>query len=113
MDWWKRSDARVRKNLHSDFVYFLCVCVWPNSLLDHGQTTDLYHMIDRILCLPFSCPATVIVMRRHRKTNARQDSFCPLAITDVRTNTEWWEQLLKNFQQARQAGGLGPASYLS
>ena len=27
--------------------------------------TDLYNMIDRILCSPFSCPAPVIVMPRH------------------------------------------------
>ena len=31
--------------------------------------TDIYYMIDRILCSPFSCPVTVIVMPRHRKVS--------------------------------------------
>ena len=58
------------------------------------MTTDLYYTIDRILCPPFSFPATVNVMPCHRKANAG-DSFCPLAIAGVHTNTEWWKQLLK------------------
>ena len=41
---------------------------YSGYLLVHN--TDLYHMIDMILCLPFSRPAAVIVMPRHRKTKS-------------------------------------------
>ena len=41
------------------------------------MTTDIYYMIDRILCSPFSCPATVSVMPCHGKAYA-QDSFVPV-----------------------------------
>ena len=56
----------------------------------------------RILCLPLACPATINVMSRHRKANAR-DSFCTLDIAGVRSNTVCRKQLLKNILQARQA----------
>ena len=46
-----------------------------NSMMQHTMyviVTDLYYAIDRILCSPFSCPVTVIVMPRHRKASCRQ-----------------------------------------
>ena len=58
-------------------------------------------MIDRILCSPFSRPATVNVTTHDRKANAR-DKFCPRAVAGVRTYTERRKQLFKNIQQARQ-----------
>ena len=46
-------------------------------LLYKCRSTDLYYMIDRILCTPFM-PRHSHVMPRYRKVNnARQDSFCP------------------------------------
>ena len=56
-------------------------------------------------------PTTVNVMPHQRKANAG-DSFCPLAIAGVRTNTEWRKQLLKNIQQPRQAGRVSFLSIL-
>ena len=50
----------------------------------------------------------VKLMPSDRKANARHNSFCPLAIAGVRTNTEWRKRLLKNNQQAGQVDGPGP-----
>ena len=68
--------------------------------------TGLYYPINRILCSSFSCPARVIVIPRHRKANAREN-LCLLAIADVRTDTEWRKQLLKNIQEVMQEDGPG------
>ena len=47
----------------------------------------------------------------HRKAIAEGDSFYPLAIAGVRRNTEWRKRLLKNIQQARQAGRVQSPIY--
>ena len=66
----------------------LLIELYMKRISFRDQFTDLNYTINRILCSLFSCQATVNIMFSDRKANARQDRLCPLAIGDVRTNTE-------------------------